>query len=321
MTVNRIFCTVILVLASSCFARGQAQSVNRPTEVLPASTVTSPVNSLPVISHALQISSGDLLEVRVYDTPDLSGRFRVDEHGAISLALAGAIQVSSLTAEQSARTIELRLREEDILKDPHVSVNVLEFATQGVTVMGAVKNPGVYPLLGNRSVLDLISAAGGLTANAGKTATITHRNDVDHSIVADIGNSPGESAGVKIDIQPGDTIVVSHAGIVYVTGDVNRPGGFVLENHGQLTVLQAIALAEGTGKTADLGKAKIIRTTDAGRTEMPISLKKIIASSQPDRPLYDGDILFVPSSGTKNALHMVEQILPAAAGAAIYRVP
>jgi polysaccharide biosynthesis/export protein len=321
MTDKNIFSSVACILVFSCCSTVQAQNVDRPTEAVAGSAVAGSANPLPMISHPLQISSGDLLDVNVFDTPDLSGRFRVDERGEIEVPLAGMIQVSDLTAEQVARGVELRLRQVDILKDPHVSVTVLEFATQGVTVMGEVRNPGVYPLLGARSLLDLISAAGGVTQRAGKTATITHRNDVNNPIVAHIEGGPGESAGVNIDIQPRDTIVVSRAGIVYVTGDVHRPGGFVLENHDQLTVLQAIALAEGTSKTAALSKAKIIRTTAAGRTEVPVSLKKIIASNEPDRTLYDGDILFVPNSGTKSALQSMAQILPTVAGAAIYRVP
>jgi polysaccharide biosynthesis/export protein len=321
MTHKNIFSSAVCILVFSCCSTVQAQNVDRPTEAVAGSAEASTVNPLPMISHPLQISSGDLLDLNVFDTPDLSGHFRVDERGEIAVPLAGMIQVSGLTAEQVARGVELRLRQVDILKDPHVSVTVLEFATQGVTVMGEVRNPGVYPLLGARSLLDLISAAGGVTQRAGKTATITHRNDVNNPIVAHIEGAPGESAGVNIDIQPRDTIVVSRAGIVYVTGDVHRPGGFVLENHDQLTVLQAIALAEGTSKTAALSKAKIIRTTAAGRTEVPISLKKIIASNEPDRTLYDGDILFVPNSGSKSVLQSMAQILPTVAGAAIYRVP
>jgi polysaccharide export outer membrane protein len=321
MTHKNIFSSVACILVFSCCSTLQAQNLDQPTEAVAGSAVAGTANPLPMISHPLQISSGDLLDLNVFDTPDLSGRFRVDERGEIAVPLAGMIQVSGLTAEQVARGVELRLREVDILKDPHVSVTVLEFATQGVTVMGEVKNPGVYPLLGARFLLDLISAAGGATPRAGKTVTITHRNDVNNPIVAHIGGAPGESAGVNIDIQPRDTIVVSRAGLVYVTGDVHRPGGFVLENHDQLTVLQAIALAEGTSKTAALSKAKIIHTTAAGRTEVSVSLKKIIASNEPDRTLYDGDILFVPSSGTKSTLQSMAQILPTVAGAAIYRIP
>jgi polysaccharide export outer membrane protein len=321
MTHKNIFCSAVFILVSSCCSTVQAQNVNGPTEAVAGSAVAGTDNPLPMISHPLQISSGDLLDLNVFDTPDLSGKCRVDERGEIAVPLAGMIQVSGLTAEQVARAVEQRLRQVDILKDPHVSVTVLEFATQGVTVMGEVKNPGVYPLLGPRGLLDLISAAGGVTQKAGKRVTITHRSDVNNPIVAHIEGVPGESAEVNIDIQPRDTIVVSRAGIVYVTGDVHRPGGFVLENHDQLSVLQAIALAEGTSKTAALGKAKIIHTTAAGRTEVPVSLKKIIASNEPDRTLYDGDILFVPSSGPKSTFQTMAQILPTAAGAAIYRIP
>jgi len=124
-----------------------------------------------------------------------------------------------------------------------------------------------------------------------------------------------------VDIRPGDTIVVSHAGVVYVMGDVGKPGGFVTESNDQLTVLQAIALAQGPNRTASLDRAKIIRKTAAGREETPIPLKKIMANKASDELLADGDILLVPSSGPKNAMRDVENILPAVTGAAIYRIP
>jgi polysaccharide export outer membrane protein len=136
-----------------------------------------------------------------------------------------------------------------------------------------------------------------------------------------IESKPGSTAAFKVDVRPGDTIMVSHAGIVYVVGDVGKPGGFLIDNNDRLTVLQALALAQGTNRTASLNHAKLIRKTEAGREEVPVPLKKILASKVPDRMLADGDILFVPTSGAKDALRDVESILPAAAGAAIYRAP
>jgi polysaccharide export outer membrane protein len=102
---------------------------------------------------------------------------------------------------------------------------------------------------------------------------------------------------------------------------VGKPGGFLIENNDRLTVLQAIALAQGTNRTASLNHAKLIRKTDAGREELPVPLKKLLANKAPDLVIADGDILFVPGSTAKNALRDAESILPAAAGAAIYRVP
>lgn len=290
--------------------------------VLTASS-TPPIggaSSVPV-AHPLQISSGDLLDVTVFDTPELSDKLRVDEHGVIALPVAGDLVVSGFTAEEAGHAIEKKLLDADILKHPHVSVSVLEYATQGVTVIGEVKNPGVYPLLGAHGVLDLISAAGGATPNAGKAVTITHRDDLNHPVIVNVDSKPGSPAIFNVDIRPGDTVAVSHSGVVYVVGDVAKPGGFLIESNDRLTVLQAIALAQGTNRTASLNHAKLIRKTNGVREELPVPLKKILANNSPDELLADGDILFIPSSGPQNAWRDVESILPAAAGAAIYRVP
>jgi polysaccharide export outer membrane protein len=274
-------------------------------------------------AHALRLSAGDLLDVKVLGTtdPDFSPKLRVDEQGAITLPYAGPLSVAGMTAEDAALRIEARFRDKDILKDPHVSVTVLEYATQGVTVLGEVKNPGVYPLLGTHGLLDLISAAGGVTPTAGKAVTITHREDTSHPEIVNVDNKPGSTSAFSVDIRPGDTIVVSHAGIVYVLGDVGKPGGFLIENTDRLTVLQAIALAQGTNRTASPDHSKLIRKTATGREELLVPLKKILSDKAPDQLLADGDILFVPGSGPKNALRDVEAILPGAASAAIYRVP
>ena len=277
----------------------------------------------PVVgtAHPLQIGADDLLDVDVFDTAELSRKLRVNELGAISLPVGGDIYVGGLTAAEAGRAIEGRFRQDDVLKDPHVTVTILEYATQGVTVYGEVKNPGVYPLLGAHGVLDLISAAGGATPNAGSTVTIAHRADPDHPIEASIQPKPGATSALSVDVRPGDTITVSKAGIVYVLGDVGKPGGFLIDNNGRLTVLQAVALAQGTNRTANLKSAKIIRKTETGHEEVQIALNKILKTKAPDQPLANGDILFVPISASKDAMRVVETILPAAAGAAVYHAP
>jgi polysaccharide export outer membrane protein len=271
----------------------------------------------------LRLSAGDLLDVKVLGTtdPDFSPKLRVDDQGSITLPYAGSLLVAGMTAEDAALRIEARFREKDILKNPHVSVTVLEYATQGVTVVGEVKNPGVYPLLGSHSLLDLLSAAGGVTPTAGKAVTITHREDPTHPQIVNVETKPGSTAGFNVDVSPGDTIVVSRGGIVYVLGDVEKQGGFLIENNDRLSVIQAIALAQGTNRTASPDHAKLIRKTSTGRQEFLVPLKKILSDKAPDQLLADGDILYVPGSGPKNALRDMEAILPGAASAAIYRVP
>jgi polysaccharide export outer membrane protein len=307
----------ILVLA---FLAGSLQPLSAQTIMPVDARVAANVSSIPV-AHALQISAGDLLDVSVFDTPELSTKNRVDEHGAITLPLSGVIPVAGLTAEQAGEAIETRLRSANILKQPHVSVTVEQYTTQGVTVLGEIKNPGVYPLLGAHGLLDIVSAAGGVTPNAGKAITITHRDEPDKPVTIQMDSHPGSSASFNVDLRPGDTVMVSHAGIVYVVGDVGRAGGFVLETNDRLTVLQAIALAQGPNKTAALNNTRIIRKSGDQRELLPISIKKIMASKAPDPMLNDGDILFIPSSAAKNAMVSMENLLPSVAGAAIFRVP
>lgn len=271
------------------------------------------------IAHPLTISAGDLLDVALFDAPELSAKVRVNDRGEIMLPIGGVMQVQGLTSDAIAVAIEKRFREADILKDPHATVLVLEFATQGVTVAGEVKNPGIYPILGSRRLMDMIAAAGGVTANAGKAVTITHRSDAPHPEVVTVDSKPG-STTANVDVLPGDTIVVSKGGIVYVVGDVTRAGGFLIENNDKLTVLQAIALAQGTTRTAALNSAKLIRKENGVRQEQELPLKRILANKAPDQALQDSDIIFVPSSGRKIWTYKgVDAAIQLATGVLIYR--
>jgi polysaccharide biosynthesis/export protein len=311
-------CLIFVVLTLTFASLSVAQNV---ASLKPSTGPSTSVHPFNAAAHPLQIGPGDLLDVDVFDTSELSRKLRVDDHGAISLPVGGDLFVGGLTASEAGHAIEERFRQDDVLKDPHVSVMILEYATQGVTVLGEVKNPSVYPLLGTHGVLDLLSAAGGTTPNAGNTVTITRRADPDHPIEATIQPKPGLTSALNVDVRPGDTIAVSKAGIVYVLGAVGKPGGFLVDNNGRLTVLEAVALAQGTNRTAAADHARLIRKTAAGHEEVQIALNKILKSKAPDQPLSDGDILFVPTSASKHTLLVMESILPAAAGAAIYRAP
>ena len=124
------------------------------------------------------------------------------------------------------------------------------------------------------------------------------------------------------EILPGDTIFVEKTGLVYIVGDVVPPGGFPMDHDEHLTILQLVALAQGTNYTAAKGSARLIRTTASGRQEIPIDLKKIFASKADDMKLQDNDILFVPNSATRSALKAVAgAAVPAAASATVYRIP
>jgi polysaccharide export outer membrane protein len=267
------------------------------------------------------IGAGDLVEMSVFDTPELSGKLRVSNTGDIILPLVGSIHVAGMKAGDVQNLIRQKFIDGGFLKDPQVTVFVAEYATQGVSVLGEVKTPGIYPAFGAHNLMDYISLAGGLTPLAGTNITVTRVANPDDPEHVKISASSAPKPLNNPEILPGDSIFVEKTGLVYVIGEVARPGGFPMDHDNHLTILQAIALAQGTTYTASKGSTKIIRTTPQGHEEIPVDLKKILASKATDAPLQDNDILFVPSSAAKATLKNMETLLPVAASATIYRVP
>jgi len=265
------------------------------------------------------IGAGDLLEIRVFGVEDLTQAVRVSSAGDINVPLIGAIHVAGLTQGQAEDFIAAKFREGEFIKDPHVSVFTKEYATQGVSVLGEVNKPGVYPLLGAHRLFDVISIAGGLTDKAGKLVTITHRDAPGDSVNVEISSDPAKAVDCNLPIAPGDTIQVSKAGIVYVVGEVSRPAGFLMDNNGSMTVLQAIALAGGPTPTASLNASKIIRKTPAGIQEIPMPLKKILTAKAEDIALQANDVLFVPHSASKGITRRsLDSIMQVTTGMAVY---
>jgi polysaccharide export outer membrane protein len=267
------------------------------------------------------IGAGDLLEMSVFDTPELSGKLRVSNTGDISLPLVGSLHVEGMKADAAQALIRQRYIDGGFVKDPQVTLFIAEYATQGVSVMGEVKSPGIYPAFGSHRLLDYLSVAQGLTPMAGTRVTITHAAHPDEPQHIKMTASAAPQPANNPEIMPGDTIFVERTGLVYVVGDVARPGGFPMDHDQQLSILQAVALAQGTLPTAAKSSAKLIRTTAQGRQEIPLNLKKILQSKETDIAMQDNDILFVPSSGAKAALKGIEAALPTAASATIYRLP
>jgi polysaccharide export outer membrane protein len=310
---------LLLILgAASATVLGQQRTYSGPQNI--PQMMTSPTGSGFGSGAAGPIGAGDLLEMSVFDTPELSGKMRVSNTGDILVPLVGSLHVAGMKAEEAQNLIRQKFIDGGFLKDPQVSVFVAEYATQGVSVLGEVKNPGIYPAFGSHHLLDYISQAQGLTPLAGTAVTITHETQgAPQRVKLQAGTTPKPENNPVI--QPGDTIYVERTGVVYVVGDVAHPGGFPMDHDDQLTILQAIALAQGTNSTAARSSARLIRTSAQGRQEIPVNLKKILTSKATDLELQDNDILFVPSSTAKLTLRDFENALPAASAASIYRVP
>lgn len=305
---------VILLLAPALLGRQTshaAMSAGRTGADRPV-----PPNSQP--SAKLVIGPGDLLTVTVFNVPELLQTVRISETGDAVLSLIGNMHLADKTVEDAQVAIENEYRDRKFLVDPHVSILVTEYATEGVSVLGEVTKPGVYPLLGPHTLLDIISAASGLTEFAGSTVSIRRRNGAEQVVQLD-ANDPQKALAQDVELYPADTVVVARAAIVYVVGDVGKPGGFPMQNNGRLTVLQAIALASGINKTASLSHAKIIHKDQSGYTEADIHLSRLLQGKAPDRELAPEDIVFVPNSKVKSAVAGgYASAVQAAATAAIY---
>src|ERR1022692_912238 len=306
--------TAFLVVLVAAVALGQ--TATPPATTLPPkpldtniSPATAPTPSTdpndasgPV--RDMMIGIGDLLKISVLGAPEYDQDVRVAGNGDIVIGLVGRVHVAGQTTEQAQALIRKRLMDGAYFSDPQVAVLEKEFATQGVSVLGEVQKPGVYPLTGPRRLFDVLSLAGGTTPKAGQVVSISHRNEPKSLRTVAMSNDPSKNIDADVEILPGDTVVVTKAGIVYVVGAVRTSTGIVLENSGGITVLQAIATAGGTNATASLNGTKIIRKSPTGPVEIPIQLKKILAAKSPDVKLEAEDILFVPSSAGKTAAGM-----------------
>lgn len=275
----------------------------------------------PIETHssALVLGPGDEMDVAVYGAPDLSGHTRISSDGNISMPLVGYIHVAGLTNSEAEGAIESQLRQNNIVNDPQVSIFVKDYNSSGVSVVGEVVKPGTYTTLGPHRLFDLLQAAGGLTEKAANRAVISHRGS-DTPNTVDLSKDPAQMAQNNLDIQPGDTVVVPAAPIVYVLGEVSKPGGYVLGSGGGVTVLRVVAAAGGPTRDASLGGAKMLRRMPNGLQQIPVPLKKLLHAKAQDIPLEPDDIIYVPNSRMKEILNG-GALATSLGTVALYRIP
>jgi polysaccharide export outer membrane protein len=338
-TVTRVACWILfLSIASNLSGQG-------PVEVSGPGAPSKTATSLFVDAREYVISPDDVLDVYILDVPELSRTYRVNQSGLLLFPLLPRpLRAAGFTLEGFSALLASELKSSGTISDPHVSVTVKESRLHSISITGAVKNPQVYPLFAPAKLLSVLSQAGGVSDDAGSTLKVTRGGTVNGNVPAagahpanlpddgpqtviinlnDLLNSGNPS--LNIVIFPGDWINVPRAGVIYVVGAVNRPGGYVLNtNREHLSVLQLVALAEDLKPTAKREHAMIIRrqpVEGAERQEIAIDLKKILAGKSPDVTLEGNDILFVPDSTGKRALRRgAEAAIQIATGVALFHL-
>ncbi len=269
---------------------------------------------------AAPIVPGDLLDVSEFHTPEFRSTVRVSAAGTVRLPMVEEVRVEGMDEMEAARVIAAALVGRGMLNRPQVSVLITAYVGQDVSVLGEVARPGVYPYTLHHRLFDMISAAQGLSPTAGAMANIYHRSDPEtpHPVALDPNGASGGPER-NPELAPGDTVQITRAGLVYVVGDVIRPGGFLVDPTQEFTVLKALSLAWGPSQNAALKKALLIREQKGGRTVTALNLKRILRGQDPDQPIRDHDILFVPDSVAKNLLNRsAESAIQSVAGVSIY---
>jgi polysaccharide export outer membrane protein len=284
-----------------------------------------------------RLGPDDQVVVSVADSEEIANRqIQIDTNGEASLPLLGRLRVGGLTVQQFEQDLATRLK--TYYKDPQVTVTISEFRSQPVSVIGAVKQPGVHQLRGTKTLVEILSLAGGLRDDAGNSVKVTRRKEWGPipltGAVADPSGefTVGEVAlreimmaqrpEANIIIRPNDVITVPKADLVYVIGEVMKAGGFVLAERGDMSVLQAISMAGGMTKLAGGKNAKILRPAAKGgsREEIAVDLRKILEGKAQDISMQPEDILFVPTNVAKNAgIRTAEAAVQMVTGVVIWR--
>jgi polysaccharide export outer membrane protein len=310
----------------------------------------------PIVNSAVEdyrIGPKDLLEISVFEAPELNRAVRVSASGEISLPLVGAVQAVNLTPKALEFVLQELLRR-SYMKDPHVSVFMKEMQSHPVSVFGAVKKPGVFQIDGPKSLVEILSMAEGLAEDAGDTVIVMRGAGLpgaeEPTLDAPLPNGKSDGAAsaprasenqaggttvesslknllesgdprYNVTVYPGDVVKVTRAGVVYVEGGVKKPGGFMLKTNENISVLQAVALAEGLTRTAAGSHARIIRTDEGTgtRSEIPVDLNKMLAGGLTDAMLRPNDIVFVPNSTGKSVFYGSTQAAVSVGSAAVYR--
>ncbi len=319
MTIGKCLACIVLITFSAVAEESAPAAVSRPEYV--SQYVMGPDDQVKIWALGVE---------EITDKP-----FRIDPSGDIDLPLIGRIHAAGLTVEELKTALKQRLKVE--VREPQVSVDIVEFGSQPVSVMGAVNHPGVLQLNGRKTLMELLSLAGGLRPDAGPYINISRATKwgeipLPNARIDASGNFSVAELRVKevlsasnpaenILILPHDVVTVPTAEMVYVVGAVKKPGAFALNERESVSVLQALSMAEGLGPTPKSQDARILRMVPGSkdRKEIPVDLKRVLTGKNEDMALRANDILFIPDSTAKKAAgKALEALVGTASGVVIW---
>lgn len=283
------------------------------------------------------LGSGDQLSLHITDLEELPDKpITIDPSGYIDLPLAGRVHADGLTLSELKATIAKQLQ--PYITKPEISMNLVSSGSQPVSIIGEVNSPGVHQLSGSKRLLEVLSLCGGLKPDAGPNVLVTRQQKWGPISAPHMSVDPGTGATTatfsidalmaskapedNILIRADDIVSVPRAELIYVVGDVRKPGGFQLSTHQSVSLLQALSLAEGLGPDHSARHARILRPVPGGDgtpRDIPVDVEMIFAGKAPDVPLFGNDVLFIPHSGLKvTARRALDAAIGVGSGILIY---
>ena len=293
-------CTLLLI-GSSCalgqFSGPATSSISAYNQSLMATT--DPAILYPG-ERDVVLTIGDVISIRLMSDGEFNTSVRINNDGTVLLPLIGIVHLEGLSVTQAEELIAQKLVADGMYRDPQVTVQIAEGPNAVVTIIG--ETHAVVPVAGSRHLLDVLSAAGGLPPTASHVITI-NRPGVSKPIVVDLGTDPMRSSLGNIPVFPGDTIVVSRIGIVYIFGAFGSNSGTVALNaYTPLTLMEATALSGGIKWEANNSDLRIIRTVGDHRTVAVYNIKRVLNGKDPDPILQPNDIVYLPPVPLKQVL-------------------
>lgn len=286
-----------------------------------ANAAARAVSMLPDNFGELKLAPGFLITLSVLDDTDLSGNFRIDQDGDLALPILGTVHVGGETASEARTQLQKLLTARQLMREPQVNLDVLEYTVPQVTIVGEVANPGRYPLIVPQKMVDVLALAGGTLITAANEITITSADKNAKPVQVHYSKATDPKDVENILVDPGDTVQVKRAGIVYILGAVTHPGGYVMQEQGTLSLLQAVSLANGTTLSASIRTVYILRRqADGTEVNLAVPYDKMTHGKRPDLALNATDVVYVPTSKMKSTMVNGSSILAAAMSASIYAV-
>ena len=308
-------CAALALLTAELYGQNQGLTQNQQPPASQQPNQAPQAQSDPIRPNYV-LGANDQILIRAPEVEEINERpFRIDAEGQINLPLVGRVRAAGLTVRQLEETLIERLKQ--FVRQPQVIVTVTQFRAEPVFFVGAFRAPGIYPLQGRRTLVEMLASIGGLQPNASRRIKVTRRSESGPIPLPNAVTDPEKKVSTveismgslrenvnpaeDILLQPFDVISVERAELLYINGEVGRVGGIEFGERDSISLTQALTMAGGFTRDSNRSKIRILRpvTNTARRAEIEIDATRVFEGKENDFPLMPNDVIFVPRSRSR----------------------